>query len=284
MECTVIYNFEEIERDDNAEIISQNTANTWQPDRRSGEILANTEQGKIAENAVIKYIQENSSNIVYLSYDEFRSDNFEKHAPFDGLIFNKEKVSETTKNTFIEKINAFISQNPYGKISSALRKEMEDNFIYTVEIKSTKVNDKKHNASGISSYDKIEEVQLLINEILNDDFLTYPLYIRSGNMSWFEYCEYAKTRILSFNELQGETLYVAVKNLELSCMATFYIRVYIDYKFSKILIMGFINKEELLNPPFIKKMVQPGKSEMALYFAKNLNNRKKIKDLLKTLN
>ena len=99
-----------------------------------------------------------------------------------------------------------------------------------------------------------------------------------------EYCEYVKTRILSFNELQGEILYEAVKSLELSCMDNFYIRVYIDYKYNKILIMGFIDKKELLNPPYIKKMPQFGKSENALYFAKSLNRRRRIEDLLKILN
>lgn len=48
----------------------------------------------------------------------------------------------------------------------------------------------------------------------------------------------------------------------------------------KALILGFITKSDFMEYPFIKKMLQYGKSENALYLAKNLNYRKPLNELI----
>ena len=63
-------------------------------------------------------------------------------------------------------------------------------------------------------------------------------------------------------------------------MDDFYIRVYMDEIHNKALILGFITKEDFMKPPYIKKMPKFGKSENALYLAKNLTARKPLEDLI----
>ena len=63
----------------NEKIISSNTVNTWQKDRSMLDIGRDTNLGKIAENIISNYINYETS-LNYLSYDEFRQNNYKKHA------------------------------------------------------------------------------------------------------------------------------------------------------------------------------------------------------------
>ena len=57
---------------------------------------------------------------------------------------------------------------------------------------------------------------------------------------------------------------------ELSENSDIFIRVYVDD--DGYYLIGFITKEDLLKNPEIKKMIKPGKSQRALYFAKSLKD------------
>lgn len=74
---------------DIVEKIVDNTANTWQKDRTKEEIYHDTLQGKLAEDMFADFIQfyQKEQTILYLSYDDFREDGFEKHAPIDGILY-----------------------------------------------------------------------------------------------------------------------------------------------------------------------------------------------------
>ena len=87
----------------NAALIARFTENTWQRNRTLAEKTKDTAQGKNAELAVIHYLQ-NNSNLHYIPYDDFRDDSFEKHAPFDGIMF-KNTIDETVVREIIRRVN-----------------------------------------------------------------------------------------------------------------------------------------------------------------------------------
>lgn len=278
----IIYDYSElaIEKDVTVSKIVAHTANTWQPARGTEEKGKDTTQGKMAEQAVILYLSQCADSIRYIPYDEIRKDNFQKHAPFDGVLVDSAKVSEETLSDIFQKINDEIDRGSFGQISASLRSEMLAAGVFSVEVKSTKVNDKKCAAANFKSYDKDEEIANLLNAICQDDFLTYPHYTRKGDYNWESYCNYCKKRNSTFSQLSGSALSDAVKAVELANMDEFYIRVYMDDVHEKALILGFITKGDFMEFPLLKKMIHKGKSEKALYLAKNLNYRKPLNELI----
>lgn len=275
-----IYDFDELNfTNDEVNIISKNTINTWQPDRDETEKKSNTEQGKLAETAVEKLFKDNSVKAVLLPYDHFRADNCLSHAPFDDLLFYSDTVSKSTLDEYIKKICDESNKNSYGKISENLREDLFDNNIYVVEIKSTKVSNRKKANASFTSYEKDEELNALIDEICKDDFLTYPKYLRCGDKNWIQYCEYSKAYDKRLSGLSGYALSCKMKEIELRNMADYYIRVYIDYDNSKVIIMGYIEKNEFMEYPTLKKMPLYGKSENALYLSKELHCRHDLEEL-----
>ncbi len=281
LDC-IIYDYNEIQNNEDAEVaqIVAHTANTWQATRGTDEKSRDTKQGKHAEQAVSLFFSKYDTSVKYISYDSFRADNFEKHAPFDGVLVDISKVdNETILDVFV-KINREIERGNYGSISPELRKEMFAAGVFSVEVKSTKVNDKKRNNAGFVSYDDGVQIKNLIDSICQDDFLTYPHFRRTGDYDWNSYCLYVKNRVAEFSSLSGCELQNAVKEIELENMDDFYIRVYMDEIHKKVLILGFITKEDFLISPLLKKMILFGKSEKALYLAKNLRARKPLEDLI----
>ena len=70
-------------------IIAEHTKNTWQSNRSLEDIIRDTTIGKIAEYTLKEHISKHSGYAI-LDYDDFRVDNYEKHAPLDCIIFKKE--------------------------------------------------------------------------------------------------------------------------------------------------------------------------------------------------
>lgn len=278
----IIYDYGELkeEKDFMISKIVEFTANTWQAERGEWEKGRDTKQGKEAEQAVFLYFSKYATSLKYIPYDAIRNDRFEKHAPFDGVVFDEKKVSKEALTGIFKKINDEIAEGKYGRISAGLRSEMLASGVFSVEVKSTKVNDTKRSAANFKSYDNRDEIKNLINAICRDDFFTYPHYTRTGEYTWEMYCNFCKSRNPAFSLLSGAALFEAVKAFELSYMDEFYIRVYMDEIHKKAIILGYIAKNDLMEPPFLKKMPQKGKSEEALYLAKSLNDRKHLKDLI----
>lgn len=179
----IIYDYSELinEKDVTVSKIVEHTANTWQPTRGTEEKGRDTTQGKIAEQAVTLYFSKCATSVKYIPYDVIRTDNFEKHAPFDGVLIDEAKVSEEILTGIFQKINDEIDRGSYGQISANLRAEMLAAGVFSVEIKSTKVNDKKRSVANFKSYDNNVEIVNLLKTICQDDFLTYPHYTRKGD-------------------------------------------------------------------------------------------------------
>lgn len=259
----IIFDYSALTDENNVKVskIVEHTANTWQFDRDTAEKGRDTKQGKLAEQAVLLYFSKCATSVKYISYDEIRTDNFKKHAPFDGVLIDVAKVSEETLSDIFQKINNEINRGSYGQISTELRKEMLAAGVFSVEIKSTKINDKKRSTANFKSYENSIEIANLLKAICDDDFLTYPHYTRKGDYNWDSYCVYAKNRNKALSSLSGAALANAIKAEELANMDDFYIRVYMDDIHKKALILGFITKSDFMEQPFLKKMIQFGKSE-----------------------
>lgn len=251
--------------DQNASFIAKYTENTWQKNRGLKEKTRDTVQGKNAELAVIHYLQ-NNGGICYIPYDDFRDDNLKKHAPFDGLLFNK-KTNEKVIKDIIIKVNYEVRISAYGEITPQLRDLIRSKSVFCVEIKSTLVNYKKMTHGIIS-----------IEKILEDDFLTYPIYARSGNYSTNEYIFYAKKRMNLAGWVELPELKKAVLKNEEKYNSDIFIRVYVSN--DTYYLIGYMTKHELLLNGEIKKMPRPGKSMYALYFAKPLRNGNSMADLI----
>jgi hypothetical protein len=243
---------------DNIDLIVKYTDNTWQKNRNELEKTSDTDQGKRAEEAVQIYLDK-EKDITYIPYDDFRTDNFEKYAPFDGIAFAKEtSIKLVTK--IIQKINNEISQSSFGNISPELRSEIYKNGIRCIEIKSTKVNKKKLDEKGNVAFDKI----------LDNHFLTYPLYARSGNFNIREYVFYAKKKMELHGFLDYEDLVKKIMLNEKIHSSDIYIHVYMDD--SNYYIIGYITKEVFYELAEMNKLIKPGKSKYALYFIVSLRN------------
>src|SRR3989344_1415422 len=225
--------------------IVENTANTWQLGRSNEEKASDTSLGKIAEKVFKEFIIQNFPNYKYLSYDEFRS------------------------NNFIEQINYEVKNSDYGKISDGTKIGLESNGIYTVEIKSTRVAE-RHKRTGSSD-------QNISSIIMSDDFLEYPKYLRVDEFdkinNLMDYINFCKT-YRSFNCLSNSECILKMRNEEQINMRFFYVRIYIDISTRKAYIVGYIDNNFFSQNFTLKKMVQAGKSEKALYLSLPLNNAK----------
>ncbi len=279
---SIFCDYEELAAENGADVdeIVKYTANTWQPNRGAAEKRRDAEQGKRAEKAVALCFSQNFPAVRYLSYDKIRSDNFQKHAPFDGLLFAPSRTDKKCLDDMIGKIRSEIASGEYGTISAGLRADLCNRGIYTLEIKSTAVNDKKRAAANFRTYDSPAQTKALLSAICEDDFLTYPHFLRVGSYDWQGYCRYVRSQMprlgaRSFGELEEE-----VKQIELANMDDFYIRVYMDDYFKKAIVLGFLTREEFMDRPEIKKMILRGKSERALYFAKSLTARRPLGELV----
>lgn len=258
--------------------IIDHTKNTWQPGRSKDEKGQDTKQGKIAEEIVEQFLTQFLSDCICLkSYDDIRNDGYEKHAPFDFLIWEKgtadiSRIEASIRNDISNTTNKFV------KLSQYTRKLCEASNVKTVEVKSTKIRDDiKRAAKFNENYDDHKEVLKLIHEIKRkDDIFCYPHFKRSDlseNYSISDYCNFVKHREYSLSKYTGETLRKKVIDLEVlhQCCDVF-IRVYIDPLAPRGFVIGWLQKERLLDYDVcFKKMKQKNKSEQALYFAKNLS-------------
>ena len=257
--------------------ITENTAETWQPDRETNERGRNTEQGKIAEEIVEQFLSHFFANrISSKSYDEIRNDGFRKHAPFDFLIWESGATDVSPIELSIQN-DITNTPNQFVRLSEYTRRLCKDRNVKIVEIKSTKIRDSLKRDSGFNgNYDDQVEVLKLVNEIKRcDDVFCYPHFKRSDtaiNYSIDDYCQYVKRQDESLANLNGEQLRRRVIDLEVihQCSDIF-IRVYLDQEAKRGFVIGWMQREKLLDYAVLfKKMVQRNKSERALYFAKKL--------------
>lgn len=249
----------------NIKTIIENTVNTWQEKRTDDSKQDDTKLGKLAEDVFASYIKQNMEHITYLSYDDIRTNNFKKHAPLDGLLFNNKSINISALKEIIEKINSEITAgDKWGKISDELKLKCYKEHIFITEIKSTRVGNRHKN------YDS----SINLDALLKDDFLEYPKYLRKDAYdsihSYKEYVNFCK-KYRGFI-CKSDDCVSDIQKEELLNMRHLYIRIYIDESNLTAYLIGCISNKTFINNSVIKKMPQKEKSELALYIATPLIN------------
>ena len=245
------------------DITAHHTQNTWQPGRGQAEIMRDTLQGKVAEGAFEEFLSQYPW-LGYITYDSFRQDNGLKHAPFDGLLYDRGSLTREAGAQCLRQVVLDIHNDPYGRLTDATREMLRENHVITVEIKSTEVNNRKRQAARKTPGAFRDN---LFREIRSDDFLYYPKYLRcSGDVQDFAgYCRYVKEHVPGFRGIPSGKIPDALLKEENAHAADLLIRVYIYDTVA--MLMGYAWKEELFAARHIKHFFKPGKSEKALYFA-----------------
>ena len=238
------------------ENIVGHTHNTWQHDRTVSETRKNTIQGKRAE-IVIEHILTENSAARYLSYDKFRKDGFNRHAPFDGIIFNS-TASKPVLCEAARRVNNDVSnsRNSSGAISAETREFLEDNGIFTVEIKSSLLQeprDYKNMAHKSKDQRTEEDYNALCGYIKNFyDYFMYPHYCRDNTeiTSFYEYTTYVRkvNPEIAGRGSKAQFLQNLMRE-EFNNACDIYTRVFFDVLSDEIIIPGYIIKPVFLKNP-----------------------------------
>lgn len=200
----------------NLTTISNNTSNTWEAKRNQSEINKNTLQGKIVEEFFIDFIEYLNTDVSkkrklsYIPYDSIRLDEFKKHAPFDGLLFEK---NNPYVNEIIDEINKHIHSDNFGKLPNEMFQLCRDKKIFMVEIKSSKIPDyiinniyqKKTTISPISQEFHIQ----IFESLTNLDLFKYPKFNRTnGNLihNSGDYLSWVKKTIPNMRNQSDDTI------------------------------------------------------------------------------
>ncbi len=226
----------------NLNTLVEYTANTWQQNRQSAEVSKNTLQGKIVESFFVDFINLYNHNnhkqnnkrqdkhqyqqLVYLSYDDIRTDAYKKHAPFDGLLFQKD-------NPYIDQVIAQITADiqqggKWGKISQQTRQLCRQHRIYSIEIKSSKIP-KRALPKAVSNPQKVAYQRQLIDNLRRLDVFKYPNFNRNSASKIYHakgYFDWVRNNIHAMQDKSDkEIIYQEIAN-----SSDIYTRIFIDDK------------------------------------------------------
>lgn len=253
------------------ENIVRHTHNTWQHDRPLWEIRKNTVQGKSAELVIERFMAENSS-LRYRSYDAIRGDHFEKHAPFDGVIFDA-RISDVILKEAFDRIREDVNESPgdCGTIAVRTREFLEDSGVFTVEIKSSLLQDPRdYRAMGQKEKGRRsqKDYEALCAHIRNSyDYFVYPHYCRDhrGITNFYEYASYVKSSHPEFETRSTGEFLRRLMRTEWDHACDIYTRVFFDVLSDEIILPGYVTKDRFFEEPRIRKMPSP-KSGNAIYY------------------
>lgn len=265
------------------EQIVTHTHNTWQHDRPLQEIRANTIQGKRAEIVIENVLRDNSASR-FLAYDRLRQDGFNKHAPFDGIIY-RNNIDTHTLQAVIDKINSDVQDSPgdSGIISIETREFMETRGIYTIEIKSSLLQHPRDyrcingDMETVRSDDNYRRMCAYVKGFY--DYFVYPHFCRDNRYitSFYDYTRYVRTSNNMSPRNKQEFVYSLMKQ-EFDNACHIYTRVFFDLRRSEILIPGYVVKTRFFEEPRIKKMPSP-KSQNAIYYMYHMQYGKNILEI-----
>lgn len=264
--------------------IASNTSNTWQQDRSQEEKLSNTAQGKQAEEMFSDFVSffQTRKSIVYMSYDEFRNDNFAQHAPMDGILF---KNGNPVIDDIVRLILKDQEEGSYVKLSTHVRKQLTDASVYTVEIKSSRIPDKDYKLIDRDNFQNRRQQNTLIDALRERDLFTYPEYTRSlgkGIRNFEQYCEYVRVSVPEFANMTGDELRSAIVLHESRAKSDIHTRIFLDWTSTGSVIgylLGYALKDDFFKEPKIITMPRKGKSEDALYYAYPIRKTEALQSL-----
>ncbi len=264
----------------NLDKIAKNTQNTWQPNRNQKEIDKNTIQGKIVEELFIDLIEyqncqnDNMRQLSYTAYDQFRTDLFKKHAPFDGLIYEKNNPNIALVK---QKITETILASHYGMLTDDTIEFCRANNVYLVEIKSSKIPNNIY-LSESSNLLKYTSHQALINRLRQLDLFKYPKFNRKNGDIIHNTCDYlawVKNNIISMSQKSDSEIIDAEINSSLDIYTRIFIndkvttddgkKVFIGYLLGYVLGYQFYENLKIMNFP-------SKKSSKAIYVTYPISN------------
>lgn len=273
-ELNRIYDDKDIEK------ITRNTVNTWQKNRDNKEKIENAAQGKIVEDIFSDFVNTSEGDICYLSYDDFRNDQFEKHAPIDGLLFKKDNKSIEEA---ISKIKSDVSQDVYGRMKDSTFEWLSNHKVFTVEVKSSRVPDKDYNIVRNKPFNKRNSQKSLIEKLKQRDFFLYPRFTRVDGATINNFDDYINFVINNrLHDFKSEDYCGKILEKELKGRCDIYTRIFVDKESTSSFIaylLGYVHKESFFEVPHIIKMPRKGKSEKALYYVYPINKSNKIMDI-----
>lgn len=267
-------------------VLVNNTCNTWQKDRDYKEKVKNTFQGKLAEQIFAEFVniiqKGEGQQFEYISYDDFRDDEFKKHAPLDGILYD-------ISNPYIEegkkKIIEDVKNNEYGILKTETLAYLSRKKLFTVEVKSSIVPKKDYEGISRDNFSNYKEQMKLIEALRNRDIFTYPKLTRDKGLDirdWEGYCKYAKENIEKYKYLDDSNLREEVISEELKRNCDIYTRIFIDNTSTESEIgylTGYALKEDFFINPVIINMPKRNKSEKALYFSYPINDSRNLTQL-----
>lgn len=254
-------------------VLANNTCNTWQEDRDYKEKVKNTYQGKLAEDMFAGFVDAvqhgKNKEFMYIPYDSFRDDDFEKHAPLDGILC---EISNIHIEEGKKKILEDVKNNKYGTLTTQTLEYLSKNKLFTVEVKSSKVPTADYVNICMDNFSKFEEQLKLIEALRKRDIITYPKLTRTKGLDihdWEGYCKYAKEKISKYKDLDGDKLKEKIISDEIKRNCDIHTRIFIDNTSTESEIgylTGYALKTDFFKKPKIDNMSQKNKSEKALYF------------------
>lgn len=264
-------------------LLASYTSNTWQGERGMQEKIADTGIGKRGENAFQVYVLLYLLGVSYEPYDEFRTDGFRNHAPFDGIFYLDTPAAKAVAMKVKEYVTAYCNQ--YGHIPDSLRAYMRSKGVYSVEIKTTRIG-ARHRRNAFDDYDYGN----IAEAIRHDDFLLYPKFCRNTeNVSseirdFDDYVDYSVSYAMEHchPELLApdrEGIREQLISSEIRSAPDIAVRVYIDEKTDKAYLMGYVPSEELLRKMHVKKMPRE-KSKNAIYFTMPISEGRPLAELM----
>lgn len=248
--------------------IAKHTHNTWQKNRLYEEILDDTVQGKIIEEMFEDFIHSTNKGISYISYDDFRKDNFEKHAPIDGLLF---RDGNDNVESCIVKIVKDVEGNSFGKITEETRDFLRSQSVFTVEIKSSRIPDKDY-PDTTKNFNDWKTQEEIISNLRKRDFLVYPKYTRNLGRdihNFEQYLSFVKSNNSKYTTMSKDTFINVLLTEEMKDKCDIYTRIFVDKNHTAnfiAYILGYTLRECFFYEPRIINMPRQGKSENALYY------------------
>ncbi len=262
--CDLAY----MEKDPVVLAIAKHTMNTWQKNRPYGEILQDTLQGKIAEQMLEDLIAHQSQEIQYLSYDSFREDNCQKHAPFDGLLFQKGNPYLSQGKA---KILSDVARHINGGIFDSTRSWLSDRKLYTVEVKSSRVPDRSYPENFSAGGNRLDAHRKLLAKLRERDIFCYPKYTRDLGQVIHDFSGYLTYVEQAHPELRvpGKSFREVLLEKEAACKSHIHLRIFVDKKNEKnftAYLPGYALREDFFREPTVINMARKDKSENALYY------------------
>ena len=170
-----------------------------------------------------------------------------------------------------------------GMISATTRETLENEGIYTVEIKSSLLQDPrdyKSMAHKLKGERTGQDYEILCTYIKGFyDYFVYPHFCRSSNSitNFYRYTQFVRNSY-DYNDSDKRAFLYQLMKDEFDNACLLYTRVFFDVISDEIIIPGYVLKTRFFEEPRIQKMPSM-KSRNAIYYMYHMNLGKSFIDI-----